>query len=234
MSSQVISQFARPVTTSVRSRKRVAGTVMAGVLAAGALLLTAAAPALAHDELVGTELVAGPTDGTIDAVQLSFNNSIVEVGTEITVSGPNDESVADGDPLVSGPDVTQPLIAELPTGEYRGAWRVVSSDGHPIEGEFSFTLSGDETADTLPEIVEGTPSEAEHDHPEDGNSDEAHEHDDEVSDANIVSEETTPVWLIIVIVVGGVGVIASIITGITVGQRRRARGMNGNNNENNA
>nr|BFE88475.1 hypothetical protein GCM10020093_110760 [Planobispora longispora] len=40
----------------------------------------------------------------------------------------------DGKPASDGPVVTQEVKPDLPPGEYVIAYRVVSSDGHPIEG----------------------------------------------------------------------------------------------------
>ena len=35
--------------------------------------------------------------------------------------------------------VTQDVKPDAPSGKYTVVWRVVSSDGHPIEGTFTFT-----------------------------------------------------------------------------------------------
>ncbi|QIM18784.1 copper resistance protein CopC [Leucobacter coleopterorum] len=106
-----------------------------------------ASPALAHDELVGTDLLANESDGTVQALELSFSNSIITVGTEIIVTGPADASASDGKPSVAGPVVTQRLLPDLAEGTYTVAWRVVSSDGHPIEGGFVFFVESDGSAD---------------------------------------------------------------------------------------
>ncbi|QIM16887.1 copper resistance protein CopC [Leucobacter insecticola] len=126
-------------------RKTVA-TAATALIALGAIL-GVASPALAHDELVGIDLVADPSDGRVEAVKLSYSNSIVEVGTEILVTGPDGASAISSAPEVAGPDVTQALNADLPRGSYTVAWRVVSSDGHPIEGGFVFFVTDQGTAD---------------------------------------------------------------------------------------
>ena len=75
------------------------------------------------------------------ALVFSFSNDIMDVGTEIVVTDEAGKNVASGEPEVTGPNVRQPLDAPLAAGSYQATWRVVSSDGHPIEGNFGITLS---------------------------------------------------------------------------------------------
>jgi len=42
---------------------------------------------------------------------------------------------------VSGATVIQ-HVAPLPAGPIRVAWRTVAGDGHPVEGEYRFTVEG--------------------------------------------------------------------------------------------
>lgn len=113
------------------------------VLAAIGLSLGAAAPALAHDELTGRTFTNG-TDGAVDGVVLSYSNEIMPVGTEIVVTDAAGNSVTKDAPEIAGRDVTQALVTPLKTGaneEYHVIWRVVSSDGHPIQGEYYFAVN---------------------------------------------------------------------------------------------
>ena len=50
-------------------------------------------------------------------------------------------SLADGAPTVRDNVLTQPLAGEA-SGAVKVLWKVVSSDGHPISGEFTFTVEG--------------------------------------------------------------------------------------------
>lgn len=186
----------------------------AAALGLAALSLSAASPALAHDQLVGTELVAGD-DGATSAVRLSYSNSIIEVGTEILVTDADGADATAGDPEVSGPDVTQPLADDLADGAYDVAWRVVSSDGHPIEGGFVFTVT-----DGAGEIVEDAADAAENHEP----ADEA-EHEHAADEHDQAEEAAVPVWGVVGVVVAGVVVIGGALAAITVGQRRRRAGM---------
>lgn len=106
------------------------------------VLLAPAAPAQAHDQLTGVQVETAET-GEATGLKLSFSDNILEVGTEIIVTDASGASVADGTPKHSGREVTQPLETPLADGKYTSVWRVVSSDGHPIEGGFSFeTVDG--------------------------------------------------------------------------------------------
>src|SRR5690625_4598452 len=121
----------------------------------GALLLAAltALPAAAH----ATLLSATPEDGgeleeVPDAVVLTFNEDITDLGTDIVVTGPDGEDATDGETQIEGPEVSRALAADLTAGEYTISWRAVSADGHPIDGESTFTvLEGAGTGDDADE-----------------------------------------------------------------------------------
>ncbi|AXH96261.1 copper resistance CopC family protein [Ornithinimicrobium avium] len=111
--------------------------LLAALLAA--LLVVPAGSASAHDQLTGTE----PTDGaTVEQapgqVVLTFSGEVADVGAQVLVAGPDGETVGEGDPQVSGSEVTQQLRSDLPAGAYEVTWRVTSQDGHPISGTFAF------------------------------------------------------------------------------------------------
>ena len=96
--------------------------------------------AWAHNALVSTS----PGDGKTvtkppSSIVLTFNEPAIATGTKVLVTGP-DGSVAAGDPQLVDNTVEQALQPEMPAGEYTVEWRVTSADGHPINGEFSFTV----------------------------------------------------------------------------------------------
>lgn len=204
---------------SARARVRTAtrrthGAAAAVLLLAGASLFGVASPALAHDELINTTVVANEASGEAQAFQLTFSNSIIEVGTEILVTGPGGEDAADGGPEIEGPKVTQALAADLAPGDYAAAWRVVSSDGHPIEGVFGIAIAADGSGEIVAAPTpSGTTSETETEITAEGDSAPAEESDG------------LPVGAIIAIAVGGVAVVAGGVTAAIVANRRRAQGM---------
>jgi copper resistance protein C len=130
-------------TTPPRFFARAATAAVAAILlTVGGLL--AAAPASAHDELVASDPAADTTLEAMPAqIALTFSGEIAtDAGaTELQVSDSSGASLADGDPLVQSNVVSQPLVADA-SGVITVLWKVVSSDGHPISGQYAFTVSG--------------------------------------------------------------------------------------------
>ncbi|MPV89598.1 copper resistance protein CopC [Georgenia ruanii] len=107
----------------------------------GLLLVLVAAPARAHDVL----LSASPEDGAHltsapPTVTLTFNNDVLDINPAIVVRDAAGQPLTDAKPAVTGHTVSLALPSEVPNGGYQVTWRVVSSDGHPIEGHFAFTV----------------------------------------------------------------------------------------------
>ena len=116
-----------------------AGALALAMLTSGALLAPAA---LAHSELVSSDPADGATlDAAPTSVSFTFNEPLMPdfvrfVGT--------DPSGATGDLPVSsveGPTATIAWPDSAPGGQWRVNYRVVSQDGHPIEGGITFTYA---------------------------------------------------------------------------------------------
>lgn len=189
-------------------RSRVVAITIA-VVAFFAVMLGAATPALAHDQLVGTEVISG-TDGKAQAVQLSFNNNLIELGAEFVIVDAAGNSVAVGTPEISGMDVQQAVQAGLAPGVYSVAWHVVSSDGHPIEGAFGLEIAADGSGKAIDSAVT--------------EPDPRHAEDETVSEGKAPADGLST-GAIIAMSAGGVLVLVGAIAAIIVGQRRRAQGM---------
>jgi copper transport protein len=126
-------------TTSFR---RVLGVIALALLAA----LVPASAASAHAELLATD----PADGSIvdtapEAVTMQFSEGVSLRPDGVRVLDATGERVDTGAASSSGSDVSVPVQDGLADGTYVVAWRVVSEDGHPIRGSFSFSV-GEETA----------------------------------------------------------------------------------------
>ncbi|MBE3014018.1 copper resistance protein CopC [Microbispora sp. NEAU-D428] len=111
-------------------------------------------PAVAHTELKSST----PKDGATvkkapPHVELVFTESINRQFVTIAVTGPDGQKVTKGKPNTKGPVVTQPLTADLPNGRYAIAFRVVSSDGHPVSGELHFTLKAPAPPSATPTVA---------------------------------------------------------------------------------
>lgn len=132
-----------PAVSSARAPRAFVGRAL-GAIAGFGLVVTAlfgaGTPAHAHDQLIDS-VIEQTESGDASALRLTFSNNVLEVGTEMLVTDEAGGDAANGGPKVSGRDVTIALNAPLPDGSYRAVWRVVSSDGHPIEGGFSFDIS---------------------------------------------------------------------------------------------
>ena len=118
------------------------------MLAAAAVLVTAAAAvpaASAHAQLVSTD----PGDGAVLAraparVTLVFDDDVhVQRGT--TVVGNAGKRRVAGKPQSSGRTVVIPL-RKLGDGDYTVRWRVLSNDGHTVQGVFAFGVGSGRAA----------------------------------------------------------------------------------------
>ena len=118
-----------------------------------------AAPATAHDELVGTTPADGSTvDVAPDQVVLTFTEPAVALGTQVVVTGPDGSNLATGDVQLVGSTVVQALADLRPAGAYRVDWRVTSDDGHPVTGTFAFTATGSVPPPTTPLATTAAPT----------------------------------------------------------------------------
>jgi len=111
----------------------------AALLVAALGVLVPAAPAAAHTELKSTVPAAKSTaTKPVTEVKLIFTGLIKKPGTTVTVTGADKTSYSAGDAEVLDRTITQPVDA-LPVGAVTVAWRTVASDGHPMQGSFTFT-----------------------------------------------------------------------------------------------
>lgn len=111
------------------------------VLVAGALLLVGglAGPASAHAELESTT----PSDGSVvptspASLVLSFSEGISVEADGVRVVGADLKRVDDGRASARDRTVTVPLRPDVANGGYIVSWRVLSADGHPVQGAFQF------------------------------------------------------------------------------------------------
>ncbi|WP_412537710.1 copper resistance protein CopC [Longispora sp. K20-0274] len=138
--------------TKLGTVRRLALALATGLVAAASV----ATPAWAHARLLSTT----PTDGAVvtapvAAVTLTFTDPLKEQFTTVVVTGGGGAAHASGSARVSGTTVTQ-RVRDLPAGPVRVAWRTVSQDGHPVEGQFTFTVTTD-PAGAGRTAVPGTP-----------------------------------------------------------------------------
>lgn len=127
-------------TTSVRTRRHAAPrAILVGLLSAVALVL-GGTTASAHDTVLGT----APGDGetlTTAPTQVSVELSAVPqaIGSRMLVTSSDGTVLFDGEPTITDRVASVELPAVANDG-YTVAWRLVSSDGHPIDGTFGFVV----------------------------------------------------------------------------------------------
>ncbi|WP_410872971.1 copper resistance protein CopC [Nocardia sp. A7] len=131
--------MSRPlVRFSTRTLVRTA-TLFAAVFAALALT---AGPAAGHAALSGSDPAAGARIDTAPTrVTLTFNEAIQLSFASLTVLGPDGTHYEGGDLRANGSDLSTDLRALGAAGQYTVGFRVVSEDGHPIQGSYSFELT---------------------------------------------------------------------------------------------
>ncbi|MEG3633230.1 copper resistance protein CopC [Micromonospora palythoicola] len=133
-----------------RHPHRPLAAALAAALAATALLLGPVSPAYAHNVLrkatpaQDAKLKKAPTRITLEFLQ-TLNPSF----TTITLSDADKQQVTTGEPEVSGAKGTITIEPPLANGVYTVAYRVVSKDGHPVQGSYKFTVA-DPTATAEP------------------------------------------------------------------------------------
>ena len=186
-------------------------------------LMLAPSSAHAHDVMVeSTPEVGSTVETTPEEVRLQFSGTPLTgqgLTNIIRVTDTQGNQWQDGEVAVEGYELAVPLCDGLPQGDYNVSYRVVYSDGHTGEEQFSFT-NADPNAPT-----EGAPENcgeaAEADTattPQDTDTNEAQDTSNAEANPNENTSTSIPGW---VWIVGGVGVIvvAAVVIWLLRGSR---------------
>ena len=116
----------------------------ASMLALATTLTLTALPANAHEQLVDQEPKPGQIlEAGIAEVKLSFSDDLISLdnsaGSEIVILDSNQNPVNNGCAVIDARTAIARADIDTP-GTYQVGWRVVSGDGHPISGSFSFVV----------------------------------------------------------------------------------------------
>jgi methionine-rich copper-binding protein CopC len=116
----------------------------ASMLALATTLTLTALPANAHEQLVDQEPKPGQIlEAGIAEVKLSFSDDLISLdnsaGSEIVILDSNQNPVNNGCAVIDARTAIARADIDTP-GTYEVGWRVVSGDGHPISGSFSFVV----------------------------------------------------------------------------------------------
>ena len=129
------------------------------------LLLTLAAgvglagPAAAHNVLTSSD----PTDGSTlqtapTSVRLTFDQPVQDFEPVVTIIGPDGQRYESGPPQIDSTVVITSVGALPVAGAYSIAYRIVSADGHPVEGSIAFQLADGAVAASSADATSVSPS----------------------------------------------------------------------------
>ena len=115
------------------------------LILSAALLLATPSNAFAHGEItqaipaIDSTVIAAPTD-----VSIEFDGKLQTLGKEainsITVTDDQGQVISDPVSVVDGTKISNRLLLTDVTGLVSVHYRIVSEDGHPVEGDYSFTV----------------------------------------------------------------------------------------------
>lgn len=98
------------------------------------------APASAHAALLSTSPEEGATVQTAPGeVAATFSEILDGPSTEIAVTGPEETPIEVEPATFDGDTFIQPMLYTAP-GDYTIAFRVISEDGHRVDGSLTFTV----------------------------------------------------------------------------------------------
>jgi methionine-rich copper-binding protein CopC len=120
------------------SSRRIGGFVAAALLGA----LVAGSPALAHSFLVeATPSSKDHVAATPKTIKLRFGGGVEPKYSKLTVEGADGKVLGEGS--IGVPDKPRELSMDAPDlapGKYVVRYRVLSVDGHVVEGNYEFTV----------------------------------------------------------------------------------------------
>lgn len=119
-----------------------------------------AGTASAHATLIGSDPADGATlQAAPTAVTLTFDDSLENFEPVVTITGPDGNQYQSGAATIDGPTLSTAVGLLTAPGTYTIAYRVVSDDGHPVEGQVRFDLAVPApSAEAAPAPSSATPS----------------------------------------------------------------------------
>ncbi|WP_410816876.1 copper resistance protein CopC [Micromonospora sp. 050-3] len=140
----------RSFVMTVPSSRPTAVRLGAAVLAVLVAVLIPASPAWAHNSLKTATPARDATLSSAPAeVTLEFMQRLDPAFTTIVLTDAAKRKLPTGAPVVTGAKSTVQVTDTLPNGTYTVAYRVVSVDGHPVQGSYPFTVA-DPTSSAAP------------------------------------------------------------------------------------
>ena len=127
------------------SSKKIYLSIVVGVL----ISLINPISAIAHTNLIGSDPKAGAViESWPTQINLEFYEPLLNIGESktnfIVVNNSIGDQVSNNDEAISSNLVTVSLSPNTVLGPVLVFYRVISADGHPVEGEFTFTFGKDQ------------------------------------------------------------------------------------------
>ncbi len=144
-----------------------AGTIPHLVPSAGEIpLLAPGAGEIPHPELrLAVPAPDAVTRGPVEVIELTFSEAVDQVLSRILLYTAEGEAISAGETRWITPDARDRISLELdeplPTGMYRVEWRTAASDGHIIQGTYSFAVVEEEAQDEEAPGSDGVPQDDE-------------------------------------------------------------------------
>jgi methionine-rich copper-binding protein CopC len=121
-----------------------------------ASVLATAAPAEAHTALTSSDPAKGATVTSPARIRLTFGDPVRFTGVVVVdAHGGHHES---GKSQAVDNHVTEAIAGVLAPGVYTVGWRVVAPDGHPVTGEYKFTVKGGGASASSPPASSSPPA----------------------------------------------------------------------------
>lgn len=150
---------ARTLRPRLRAARALALWFAFVIAAPTAVLLPGITAATAHDFLVSSDPADGASLQTAPSeAVLTFSDNIIEMAPLMRLTTIDGELLTQGEPRIDGTDAHLAFPDNLPDGEYRLAWSLVSADGHRVEDFITFTIGDPPNADNHDESASPTAS----------------------------------------------------------------------------
>ncbi|HKD96835.1 MAG TPA: copper resistance protein CopC, partial [Micromonosporaceae bacterium] len=114
-----------------------------------------AGSAEAHAALIRTDPVQNAVlSKPPSEIVITFSEAVHPEKNHIFVIDPQGKRIGDGDPRAVGSDLHIPVRTDVPSGTYLVSFRVISADGHPVGGGYSYSV-GAPSPGGAPKLING-------------------------------------------------------------------------------
>jgi len=113
------------------------------VLTVVTLLSFVVPPVFAHSELVSSNPGASVNIEQLpEQIELGFNEELLNLGSgnSVSIMSPSGEDIGMGETSTEGAKITRLINTSFETGQFKVEYRVVSADGHVLNGSYTFNL----------------------------------------------------------------------------------------------